>query len=389
MLSSAGLALFRRRVAAALAAPALAAPALAAPDSPAGASVAVSPLSIGCALAMLRAAAAPGGDALRELDALLAFDKRPEAEVQAAFKALGAEGVPGLHLANSLWANAAVRPEFAEELCCLFSAEVHPLAGKDEINCYIKDKTHGLIPSLLAHDPDATVLLNVLAIKFEWFRKFNQENSTKNTIFYGLTPGRECESRCHMMNRKGPSLLPVIRSDTFIAVLVPYANGAEKNIDTELVHEEPFMYAALFVLPKNTGAPALVAAVEEAFADVAAICADAGTERVLLSVPAFRIESGAVSLRGDLESLGVKTCFTPAARLERMTADGTYASDVVHSVVIEVDENGTKAAAATAVCTTRGRNPPVLEFKLDRPFAFAVLNTRTSETLFATVVTRP
>jgi serine protease inhibitor len=160
MLSAAGLALFRKRVAAAFAAPAD-------PADPAAGALAVSPLSIGCALAMLRAAAAPGGDALRELDALLAFDKRPEAEVQAAFKALSAEGVPGLHLANSIWANAAVRPEFAEELCCLFSAEVRPLAGKDAINCYINDKTHGLIPSLLAQDPDSTVLLNVLAIQFD------------------------------------------------------------------------------------------------------------------------------------------------------------------------------------------------------------------------------
>jgi hypothetical protein len=91
------------------------------------------------------------------------------------------------------------------------------------------------------------------------------------------------------------------------------------------------MFAAFFVLPNNLGAPVLVEAVDEAFADVKATCSRVQTERVLLSVPAFRVETGAVSLRGDLESLGVKTCFTPAERLERMTADGTYASDVVHS----------------------------------------------------------
>jgi serpin B len=143
------------------------------------------------------------------------------------------------------------------------------------------------------------------------------------------------------------------------------------------------------VLPNNTGAAALVEAVDEAFTDVKATCSRVQDERVLLSVPAFRIESGAVSLRKDLELLGVKTCFTPAARLERMTADGTYASDVVHSVVIEVDENGTKAAAATAVSTTRGASPPVPKLVLDRPFAFAVMNCHTHDTLFATVVTRP
>jgi hypothetical protein len=159
--------------------------------------------------------------------------------------------VPGLHLADSLWANAAVRPEFAEELCCLFAAEVRPLAGKDVINCYIKDHTHGLIPSLLAQDPDNTVLLNVLSIQFEWFREFPQENSINNTLFYGLAG----ESRCRMMNPKGPSLLPVSRFGTCIAVLVQYANGAENNIDTELVTEEQLCSQRSSCFPTTSAHP--------------------------------------------------------------------------------------------------------------------------------------
>jgi len=382
MLSAPGLAIFRRRVAAALA------PAAGAATGPA-APAAVAPLSIGLALAMLRAAAAPGEAALRELDAVLAFDQRPEATVQGAIAAACAEPAEGLHLANSLWADAAVLPEFVDHLRTHFAADARPLAGKDAINAYIKEHTAGLVPSLLAQDPTSTVLLNVLAIEFQWFRKFAEHNSVRNALFYTLTPGPAGESRCTMMQRVAPTLLSVRRMRSCIVVLLPYANGAESDIDTEIAGEEPFMFAALFVLPNKTGAAALVEAVDEAFTDVKATCARVETERVLLSVPAFRVDTGAVSLRKDLEALGVKTCFTPAARLERMTADGTYATDVVHSVVIEVDESGTKACAATAVSTTRGRSPPVLDFRLDRPFAFAVLNTRTSETLFATVVTRP
>jgi serpin B len=70
-------------------------------------------------------------------------------------------------------------------------------------------------------------------------------------------------------------------------------------------------------------------------------------------------------------------------------APGVHVDDVVHSVVIEVDESGTRAAAATAVSTTRGAAPPALKFALDRPFAFGVMNCRTHDMLFATAVTRP
>ncbi len=72
-----------------------------------------------------------------------------------------------------------------------------------------------------------------------------------------------------------------------------------------------------------------------------------------------------------------------------MAPDGVYVDDVVHSVVIEVDESGTKAAAATVVSTTRGASPPVLKFALDRPFAFGVLNCRTHDMLFTTIITMP
>jgi serpin B len=383
MLSTAGLAIFRQRVAATLAPPAVPDAAPVAPD--AAPAVAVAPLSIGLALAMLRAAAAPGDATLRELDAVLAFDKHPEATVQGAIAAACAEPVDGLHIANSIWADAAVHPDFADHLRKDFAAEARALAGKDAINRYVEEHTGGLIAGLLQQDPHSTVLLNVLAIEFHWFRKFAPENTIKNTLFYGF----DGESRCTMMHRRAPALLSVRRLRSCVVVLLPYANGVEDPIDNETVGEEPFRFAALLVLPNSTGAQALAEAVDDAFSDVRATCARVQTERVLLSMPAFRIESGAVSLRKDLELLGVKTCFTTAAGLDRMAPGGVHVDDVVHSVVIEVDESGTKAAAATAVSTTRGASPPVLKFALDRPFAFGVLNCRTHDMLFTTIITMP
>lgn len=67
----------------------------------------------------------------------------------------------------------------------------------------------------------------------------------------------------------------------------------------------------------------------------------------------------------------------------------TWVDDVLHNVVIEVDEEGTVAAAATAVATTKGRSPPVTPVLINRPFGFGVFDLKSRETLFVASVVHP
>jgi serpin B len=69
-----------------------------------------------------------------------------------------------------------------------------------------------------------------------------------------------------------------------------------------------------------------------------------------------------------------------------MTASQTYIRDVLHKAVIEVNEQGTVAAAATAVVMTRSLPPPPVRVKLDRPFLFVVYDRPAKTLLFAAKV---
>ena len=69
-----------------------------------------------------------------------------------------------------------------------------------------------------------------------------------------------------------------------------------------------------------------------------------------------------------------------------MSGSQAYIEDVVHKAVIEVNEEGTVAAAASAVLMTRSLPPPPIEFTIDRPFLFVVYDQLAKAVLFAAKV---
>ena len=144
---------------------------------------------------------------------------------------------------------------------------------------------------------------------------------------------------------------------------------------------------AVIVLPHESTHDALLNAAQRFFARDSSAYEDLDQPRYTktnLTMPAFEIDSNVLSLRNTLESLGVTSLFD-AGSMQGMTTDCTSAvSDVLHRVLLKVDEAGTVAAGATAVSQTRGLGPPT--FVVDRPFLFVVYETQTRATLFAAKV---
>ncbi len=102
------------------------------------------------------------------------------------------------------------------------------------------------------------------------------------------------------------------------------------------------------------------------------------------------VRTGTKPLRPVLEALGMKRAFhKEEAELDRMVLGGTWVDEVLHSVVIEVDEAGTVATAATAVATTKGPSRPVTKVYINRPFGFSVFDFHTRDTLFDASVVNP
>jgi serpin B len=113
--------------------------------------------------------------------------------------------------------------------------------------------------------------------------------------------------------------------------------------------------------------------------------------KVIIHLPKFGFEYGAVRLVETLVALGMTDAFDmERADFTGMMAESALAplfiSDVLHKAFIGVDEEGTEAAAVTAVMIGAGAAPPEdtepIEVRIDRPFLFAIRDTQTGTLLF-------
>jgi serpin B len=113
-------------------------------------------------------------------------------------------------------------------------------------------------------------------------------------------------------------------------------------------------------------------------------------KRVIVGMPRFKIEAELGDMVKKMENLGVKRVFSPAtAELGPIAAPAEgplLVSEILHKAMIDVNEAGTEAAAATVVMMRAGGMPPKDEppkFIADRPFRFYVMHEKTKSILFA------
>lgn len=113
--------------------------------------------------------------------------------------------------------------------------------------------------------------------------------------------------------------------------------------------------------------------------------------QVALSLPKLDLQQQN-SLSDALKLLGVEKPFSPAADFSAMSDEALYIGDVLQSVRVQLDEEGTRAAAATAVMLLEGCAPmtePPVEMCVDRPFVFLIADSETESVYFAGIVENP
>jgi serpin B len=116
-------------------------------------------------------------------------------------------------------------------------------------------------------------------------------------------------------------------------------------------------------------------------------------KEVKLFLPRFKI-GATLALADTLAAMGMKKAFTPAADFRGLSEESLSISAVIHQALVEVDEVGTEAAAATAIVAVTAAAPqpdppkPVV-FRADHPFVFAIGNQDTGEVLFLGRVDNP
>jgi serpin B len=344
------------------------------------ANVIVSPASIACVLSLLELGAnVPMRMAIHRT---LGFKpaKRPrEGRDMAALRAsvtatLGQSGKDApLVLANLVAFDRSTRPRQMAMLA-VSGAGADVLVDDlnnpkiiDRINGWVRQKTRDLIPSIIEETPQTLSLIavNALYFKDKWQVPFSPAK-TQSVPFQALS-GKPMEA---MMMHSPVGKFAFRQDDRFIAAELAYASE-----DFKLV----------VVTTKSQPAPAL---------DFVAVAGWLGGQEFEvrtgeIALPRLSL-SAAEELMSALDALGLKSARLSPDSLEGFSSENPVISRVVQKLELRLNEEGTEAAAATAVVATRSLAPDDhVKMIVDKPFVFALRDVKTGLILMTGYVGSP
>ncbi len=337
----------------------------------------ISPLSISIALTMTYNGAA--GETQRAMADVLEIESLGIDTVNRSNAALrdsleNTDPKVEIAIANSIWSRQGVEfnPIFLERNREFFEAEIGSLNFNDPqasevINSWVNTNTNGKINQLVQQiDPRTLiVLINAIYFKGSWQKEFDK-SATRDGIFY-LSDGSQ--KHVPMMYRKGA--YPYFRGGNFEAARLPYGDG-EVSMYVFLPNRDSDLNGFIEQLNAEKWSEWMSQFQERI---------DDDSEMIL---PRFKLEYEA-KLNDTLKALGMGIAFGGGADFSGMGPQ-LFISEVRHKTIIEVNEEGTEAAAVTAVYGIESA-PPVL--RVDRPFFFAIYDDRTQTILFMGIVMEP
>jgi len=348
----------------------------------------LSPFSISTALAMTSAGAR--GKTLEEMEKVLHLSKYSHpafGELINQVNGAGRKRAYQLTAANALFGQKDIpwRDEFKTLTAKHYGAGLVPVdfkadpeACRQQINAWVeketKEKIKNLIPMGVIKALTRMVLTNAVHFKGNWQSQFKKE-LTKEQPF---THADGTKADVPLMNQEG----------TF--GYGEYTYGFQRRSgDKAQVVELPYVgreLSMLVFLPEHASdLPILEEKLSaKMLVDVAG---QMRSEKVNVSLPRFKMEWGTKSLVHPLQALGMKAVFGPAADLSGMhsSSEQLYVAEVLHKAFVDVNEEGTEAAAATAVVVDRAPSPPPPKpkvFRADRPFLFLIRENATGSVLF-------
>jgi len=286
-----------------------------------------------------------------------------------------------LHIANALWGQEGYR--FLEEFLALtgkYGAGLQRVnfqnseEARKTINAWVEEQTRQKIKDLIPQGgitgDTRLVLTNAIYFKGDWLHKFDKADTKEEAFRVSARKTVQVP-----MMWAGGLRLKYIDGGTFSAVELPY-----RGEDLSMVIFLPKEIDGLPDFEKNlTGE------------NLQRWLSDMRQEEIgPLAIPRFKIDSGSLTLKKVLEKMGMKDAFSRAADFSGM--DGTktlFIWDALHKAFVEVNEEGTEAAAATAIVMKQKGVRPATRFVADHPFFFVIRENATGSILFMGRLTEP
>lgn len=341
----------------------------------------LSPLSASVALTMLMNGAEE--ETYSQINTMLGYDGMTAAEVNEAYRSLvtqllAADASVQLSLANAVWyRNSFVaKPAFLQIMQETFDAHTEGLdfnspAALTTINGWASDNTNGKIDKVLNEiSSDAVMfLMNALYFKGSWSQKFDK-NQTNEAVFH-YHDGNTAD--IPTMHGQVPGRFAT--TPAYQAIEIYYGR---KN------------FSMIILLP-DADIDALTESLTPAlWNDLTQQLGSGSEQEVDLSLPKFSFEYEK-GLTDELMALGMTDAFIPGvADLTGITEAPLFVSFVKQNTFVEVNEEGTEAAAVTTIGienTSAGDPPP--QFIVDRPFLFFIREQTTNTLMFAGKVMEP
>lgn len=292
-----------------------------------------------------------------------------------------------LRIVNSTWMQSGwqFRFRYLDHLSRYYGAGVNmldfvgaPEPCREIINTWVAEQTNQKIRDLLTPGSitSATVLVLTNAIYFlaDWLYTFDPENTAERD--FTLIDGNSVRTPIMQLNGSDEKvIMHYSRKNNARALDFPYKG--DRLAMTVLLPDE-----STFTAFENSLSLETINEMIESFT----------AESLIVTLPKFEFTYGTESIVDALKSMGMVDAFS-SAQADFSGIDGTqslFISSVLHKAFISVDEEGTEAAAATAVVFDRTSvDPDAVVFNVDRPFIFLIRDKITGTILFMGRILNP
>jgi serpin B len=284
---------------------------------------------------------------------------------------------PTVQIANAIFADNStpIKAGFLEVNKKFYGAEAVNLPFRDpgtvgKINGWVSANTHGKIPSIIEKlsPRDKMVLLNAIYFKGKWNRQFDK-GATDDQTFHLLDAG---DKKVKMMHQQASFMY--CKQKNFQAVVLPYS---DKKLSMYVILPDQGSDFKTFVGSFH----------QETFN---AVVGQARAQSVKLSLPQFKVNYSIVCNEA-LAKLGMGSAFGSEADFTHLFSASGGIDQVIQKTYMDVNEEGTEAAAVTAVtmfARSAFHDEPI-NFVVDRPFIVAIRDDITGEILFLGSIVDP
>lgn len=254
---------------------------------------------------------------------------------------------------------------------------IDPFKGPEKINNWVSKKTDKMIPVLLDSIDSEFVLalVNALAIDVEWEKAFVCDN-TKEEDFYKADGKTIKVAMMHDYDSNGK----YFETERAKGIILPYKGKKNKKLELIAIlpnddinnYIDKFDDEELKKIDKYKDVPT----------------------KISLSLPKFKYEYDLKTFKNNLENMGIKDIFVSGkANLSKMfkANNDYYVSQAIHKTYIELDEKGTKAAAASGFVISKNaaEEEEITHIEFNKPFAYIIRDKKSNEILFFGMMYEP